>query len=377
MPKDKMLSNYLSSTYDKEKNYESIHSKIRTHEIKKKKLLNIAAVFIAIFILGSAGTSLYANRKWEIIYEEFDRRNVVNIHESINSAVANGYEENLDMDYLYQDGIGIKIDSIILTNDHFEMNVNFKFDNYSEIDSKKLDFGYAIYDENNNIYAVNDRLLYGYEYSANYEKLLAKELGLEYNKRKFLPHTLADSISDSGTIFSEDGTIISKLELSSYTGFTKAQKLYIRIFNPGFSYSDSYYTSNQDVQTDYADFKLSNYEWQFEIDIPEKFYNSEPINLALVQEIEDFELKRAELSETGLLLEIDHSFPTISASKNRNTISIIDELGTTYLIHSYSSKNHKIQCILDINKYDFDKKIYLIIDVPELNIYEKVELIEK
>ena len=46
MPKNSILSNYLSKIYDKEKNLESIHSKIKKHEVNYKKHLNIAAIFI-------------------------------------------------------------------------------------------------------------------------------------------------------------------------------------------------------------------------------------------------------------------------------------------------------------------------------------------
>ena len=55
------------------------------------------------------------------------------------------------MDYLMQDGIGIKINSIILTDDCLDFDITFKFNEEINVDFKNFSFGYAVYDENKNI----------------------------------------------------------------------------------------------------------------------------------------------------------------------------------------------------------------------------------
>lgn len=56
------------------------------------------------------------------------------------------------MDSIAQDGIGIKIDSLLLTDDYVDANITFKFDENVNVDSDKFSLGCAIYDENKNIY---------------------------------------------------------------------------------------------------------------------------------------------------------------------------------------------------------------------------------
>lgn len=62
------------------------------------------------------------------------------------------------MDYIVQDGIGIKIDSLLLTDDYVDANVTFKFDENVNVDSDKFSFGCAIYAENKNIYGIYKRM---------------------------------------------------------------------------------------------------------------------------------------------------------------------------------------------------------------------------
>jgi len=156
MPKNSILSNYLSKTYDKGKNLESIHSKIEKEEITHKKHSNIAAILILTIFISSVGTTIYAMKKRDLFYQEFENRKIGHSN-AVNLALENGLEEQIDMEYLYQDDIGIKIDSILLTNDNLKMNVNFDFKNHSNLDTVNMGFSYAIYDEHNNIYQIFER----------------------------------------------------------------------------------------------------------------------------------------------------------------------------------------------------------------------------
>ena len=48
----------------------------------------------------------------------------------------------------------VKIDSISITDDTFKANINLKLN--KEFDYKMLNFSYAVYDENNNIYFIGE-----------------------------------------------------------------------------------------------------------------------------------------------------------------------------------------------------------------------------
>ena len=49
-------------------------------------------------------------------------------------------------------------------------------------------------------------------------------------------------------------------------------------------------------------FDLTDAKWLFEIDVPEKFYERNTIELKLDKEIPDFEVEKATISQTGLML---------------------------------------------------------------------------
>lgn len=380
MPKNKILSNYLSTTYDKEKNLDTICSKIKTHEIKKKKLLNIAAVLIITIFVGSIGTSIYAKRKWEISYKEFENRGRT-YSEPINLAISNGLEQNLDMDYLYKDGIGIKIDSLLLTNDSFKMNVNFQFEDYSNLDSVNFQFGYAIYDEHNNIYYISERFASGTpSYYQKYRRFLAKELNLINYFWEKLPIPLAHSSNIPYCISSKEGNLILETSFQTPHGFPKTKKLYIRIFDPGFSYAEyKYYYTSKGVEriklVDSENHSLSNSEWQFEINIPDVLYNAEVIDLTFAEKTELFELEKAELSDTGLIINLNLSE---DFSYTREVIfEVVNNSDEVSMMKISSYEEPKLSMYYDLTKDDLKDGIYLHVVIPELNLDKTIQLIKK
>ena len=62
--------------------------------------------------------------------------------------------------YIYKNDIGIKIDTLILTNDYFKINVNFKLPEDIELNTQTFRYGFAVYDENGNIYGIQERMLF-------------------------------------------------------------------------------------------------------------------------------------------------------------------------------------------------------------------------
>jgi len=67
---------------------------------------------------------------------------------NIKDVTERGLVEKIDMDYVVQDDIGVKIDSLYITDNHLEIKTNFVFPKDKEMNSEHFNFGYAIYDEN-------------------------------------------------------------------------------------------------------------------------------------------------------------------------------------------------------------------------------------
>lgn len=374
MDKNEIFKEYILNNYGKDNNYNSIYSKIEKKEKIRKKIVNLVAVLFTIITLGTVSTSIYAKRAWDIEYKEYQNRNINSTRTAVTDAINNNYIEDLNMDYVYQNGIGIKIDSLMITNDYYQMVVNMKLDENTKINSDTFEFGYAVFDENKNIYQVNERNTWGIK-KWQYKKYLSRELGVHYNESKAIPKILANS-SAIDMISSENGNVVFQTSINSFEGLPKSKKIYIRIFDIGFTLVDGY-TENDGrfIITDSEDFELSNYEWQFEIDIPEKFHNRDVIELKLAESIKGFEIEKAELSETGFTLHLKHIYKLIDMTPD--TLNISDKEGNIYHQGSGMSDDYIIKRLFDVNKNDLNKGIYLNINVPEYNISSKVELVKK
>ena len=156
MHKNEILYEYLDNKniINQKENYEMIYSKIQKQNNIKKIINNVAAVIVVAITFGVVTTTIYAKRAWDIEYKEYENR-IVNY---TNASLKNSKIENLNMEYSYQNGIGVKIDSIIKTPDTLLMNINFDIDNFSAINTDSLSFGYAIFDENNQ-YILDERII--------------------------------------------------------------------------------------------------------------------------------------------------------------------------------------------------------------------------
>lgn len=377
MPKNKILDEFISNKYDnREKNYNLIISKINQNIYMKNRIFNIVAVLFIIILVGVTGSSIYAKKSWDNEYKEYKERKIINSKTAISDETKNEYVQNLDMNYIYQDGIGIKIDTLLLTDDCFQIDINFEMTDKEKTDYSAFEFGYAIYDEENTIYAVSERLKYGLGEYLNYKKKLCRELGLKYNDIKSIPVDLAIA-NELNTISIKDGNVSMRLKLDSYNGFTKSEKIYIRIFDIGYALANFIEKDNNKLEiTDAEDFSLSKSEWQFEIGVPNHFYDRISTELKFAENIEDFELEKATLSETGLIVHLKHKYTLIDMLSD--TITVSDEFGNIYNCGAGMSDDYVIKCIFsNLSKNDLGKKIYLNIDIPELNINKRLELVKK
>lgn len=365
------FANSFNSHFDIKQNHSKIIEKINNHDKKEKYAKIISIACLCITILAGTSNNLYAKRKWDIEYKNFSKRPIVKTETTLLES--NNYSINTsNIDYIYHNNIGIKIDSISLTRDYLKLKININIENFQNIDSEKIKFGYAIYDENHNLYGVSDRLSYSNK-KEPYLKKLSKELNLKYNQSKSTP-TILETSSSQEIIYSNNGNIISELNLSSYKNFPNSEKLHIRIFDLGFSLVE-WKEPTDEILTiaESEDFKLSDYEWQFTLNLPESFKNKTSIPVTFSEEIDGFQLQKAILSETALTIELYHNFGIINSIPEK--ISISDDKGNIYYLGTGKSDDNLIQTLINITPETFKNKVFITFDIPEHNIYKKVELL--
>ncbi|MCI8759733.1 MAG: hypothetical protein HFJ34_01175 [Clostridia bacterium] len=345
---------------------------------KYKKWLNVAAVLLIVVLLGTATTNIYAQIKWNIEYKEFENRPIEYGSASIKKAIEEGNEKNIEMDYIYHDNIGVRLDSLFMTDDFFSMNVDFIFPKETPINTDTFTYGYAIYDEQKNVYGIYEGAL-GEIMNQNYWKKLYKEEGIEYNPKDMFPsRPLADNLTGAMVTTSKEGNVIAQVTMQTPREFPKSKKLYIRIFNIGYTMTEYEQKENRYEIVMEEKFKLTQAEWKLEVEVPESFYQRQTVTLKLAKDIQGFELKKLNVTETGtnIIFKMDGFLDLVMAGmgmpqeefeqKMEETIYIVDENGKrygylqnsngTYFDNSYKAK-------FDITKNDLNQRFYLCVKI--------------
>ena len=382
------LKNYLNEEYSKEKNYEKIFFKEKDVIKMKKLMLNSVACVLVLIFVGTISSKIYAKIQWDIKFKEFENRELVTETGEIKENWDEGYSENIDMDYVSHDGISAKINSIAITDDKFNAIVDFKFDENITVDSQRFSFGYAVYDENKNIYEVYTRMHIGsnerYDY---YVPFLYKEIGVDYNKKNIYDTKIGES-TNSGVISAKDRNIIANFNIETTKSFPKSKKIYIILFDLGYTMIQVKEENGVKKIGTTEDFKLSNTEWLFEIDVPEKFYERTNIELKLKDEIAGVNLEKITVTETnltakGTIMDLDKivmNGMNMESDKWKNVRNelfyISDEDGNTYAVDSFATTNEKdgFSVSVPITKSMLNKKLFLNTKVN--GIAYKSEIVE-
>lgn len=373
------LDKELRNIFTKEENVpeqltKTIQKTMSKREEPKNKIIyytirNVAVAMAVITLLGVATPSIYAQIKWNIEYKEFENRPVEYGMASINQAIEQGYEKNIDMEYVYHDNIGVKLDTLMITDEFFSMNLDFVFPKETKINTETFSYGYAVYDENKNVYGVLDvisnldvkEMLKG----NGYWKKLYTEENIPYNKKEIFPRTISDSTQGATVITSKEGNIIAKTSMTTPKEFPRSKKLYIRIFNIG-------YTMNQLSISER--FELTDAEWKLEIEVPENFYQRESVELKLAEDADGFELKKLTVTETGtsIIFKMDGFIDMVMSGRDmekeefeqkmdealyitneeEKRYSYLENDNGTYMNGTYKAK-------FDLNKSDLNQKLYL------------------
>jgi len=394
---DKKLESIFNTEIEVPENVKDIAKNALNNVNKKsiiRKVLNVAAVVLVICLAVTYVPQAYAKIKWEIEYREFKKRAVSYGYSSVREAMENGYEENVDMDYVYKDGIGLKVSKLMISDTDFLAEIKMKIDESVPIATEEMfNYGYAIYDDNNNIYHVCEPIEIGNAKDLTYFKKLYKELGIKYDDNYISKIQIADSSSSGGIQSAQNRELTTEIKLTSSTGFPKSRKLYIRVFNIFNMLIETGKDENgRNKIVDIEKLQISDNEWIIEIDVPEKFYERETIELELKEEVPGVNLVKAVITDTKMsvqigknekLLEIiekgmKQEFDEFRKNINDN-FHIEDEKGTvytcletdTFATNSYGGVNGSFY----INKESKPEKLYLVI--TDGTKIQKIELVQK
>lgn len=365
------------------------HEKKTENKIKSFKWVNVAAILLVIVLLGVSAPNIYAQIKWNIEYQEFENREVEYGSASIKQAIENGYEKNISMEYVYHDNIGVRLDSLMITDEFFSMNIDFIFPKDIPINTESFSYGYAVYDENKNVYGVYEGGIADLKarIKPKYWKKLYQEEKIPYSAKDVFPIQIADYTIGATVITSKEGNLIAQAKMTTPREFPRSKKLYIRIFNIGYTMYE-YNEKNPEMSLSER-FKLTEAEWKLEVEVPESFYHRESISLKLKEEVDGFELKKLNVTETGMnvIFKLDGFLDLVMAGKDMETeefhqkmddaIYITDEKGKRYSYlndenGTYREGTYKAK--FDINKNDLNKKFYLHFTINGQEY--KIELVE-
>ena len=379
---------YLESKYSKEDNYKKILSKEKGVVSMKKRILNIAAIFLVIIIAGVLSTNIYAKIMWNIEFKDYRQLPSKEIKGTLDELKEEGYAEVLNIDYLEQDGIGIKINSILLTDDCLDIDITSKFDEDIDVNSQTFSIGYTIYDENKNIYQIHSRMHLGEKTSKfdNVTLFTYEELGVEYDKKDVYALQLANNGGVTlEEINEEERTINMNITLRAKDKFPQSKKLYIQIFDPGFSMIELGNENGKTNMVNAEDFNLSNSKWLFEITVPEKFYDRNTIELKPESEISGMEFREITISETGMNLtfksqaydELIYKGKDMEHEKflkeMEKMLFVSDKDGNKYNeLNVGSTKEKEVYKInIDANIEDFNKGLYINYNDIKVKLVEK------
>ncbi len=369
--KNKVYDDFSKEKFNQNNNYNAIMYKVKEgKKMKRFKITNIAAVLLFAIIIGSITPMIYAKIQWNVEFKEYQNRPIGESKGSLDEARESDYAEILDMDYVKQDGVSIKPNSILMTDDCFDANITFKFAEDKIVNSETFGFGYAVYDEDKNMYDVYSRMHIGaYEKYDNTVPFLYKELGIECDKKDMYEKILSDS-GNCGVVEvnEEEKSLTANITFRAKDAFPKSKKIYIRIFDLGYFMVDN---ESERKLANAENFKISDAEWIFEIELPEKFYERQSLELKLKDEIPELDVEKITLTELGLVLKFKSQpyFELIQAGKDmkdnfsnatKNMLNITNGEGKIYQeLVSEMLKEDNFKITFDAGKKDLDKKLFI------------------
>lgn len=334
-----------------------------------KKLLIALGVIIALLTIVFIGYKLYDYMDKETRFKEFEKREYVKTEGTL-SYVGDNSSKVENMDYVTQDEIGVKVDSITITDDTFKANVSFKFN--QEFDYRTFSYGYAVYDENNNIYQVFSRMHTGENEKYDYNYIFLNREISGKNSKDIYDNCLSDRSGINKIEQNEsEKTVTTQINMEAREKYPQSKKLYLKIFDLG------YFTADKDENGEMSaeNFNLSDAKWLFEFDVPEEMNQRNTVNLKLnaENEIPNLEIKSITLTESKLVINfkskeyVDFIMagkdmePNEFRTKCDEMLNVTDEEGNKYqdLGGGTTGEENGYKISFNATKNDLSKKLFL------------------
>lgn len=307
-------------------------------KIERKNTIYYKLSRVAMFILslGILGTSVVFAK--DII--NFITSIFTNSTPAIETAIENGYVQNLDMDYVYSNDIGVKAEALVV--DDFNLDISFVYKIESK-DIKEIQLEeYVILTENND-------LVYDSSHSINNKQNISKRVFRTEHTSKIDDTTYKESI-----LFN-----LMKTENSIYSININIKKLKVKKEDNSIYYIDG--------------------NWKFNIKLDENMINSENILYDFINDNNIDEI-HAEMTATEFVIKVKLNIP-ISLNQfydNHNFIlenNLSEKFVPYYIENGYiDSNNMEVGTFTihynNINKYmENIKELKLNININEDNIY--------
>lgn len=298
------------------------------HKEKSTTIMMLKRVAVFILCIGIVtATTVYAKDIINFITSIF-----TNSTPGIDKAVDNGYVQNVDMDFITYNDVGVKVDYLLM-DDH-NLDISFVYKYYGKVINLK-NMKYAsltIKDEENNI------LCFISEDTTNTNVLA----------------TSVDSTSEQQFI---DSTTIRDSLLVNSKEFPRCQTLFLEI-------------SKMTLELD-EEIKNINGNWNFSINIDDKLVTR---NSYEYSSTDNPYIDNVKTSITATSLSIDLQLNTLfdeTTLYTRNAITLKDENNNTYRPTKMLSKNinssepysSTITLLYPISIYDNINKLYLHINL--------------
>ena len=318
---DKMLFDYFDSNKNVP-NYinETIHNTLQKEKKQRNSFNIMKKVAMIIISFGIISTSIvFADDIINFITSMF-----INSTEAIDSAVENGYVQNVNMDYIYDNDIGVKVDALLLDDTNLDISFAYNYQGKEQIDSLQL-YEYTIKDEYDNIlYEFNNELKTDFVYPIYVSR---------YNETVLIENNIyKDSIIYTSTSF--PNTRILKLDIKSFKCISNGT------------------------------YNTVNGNWNIVVNLNEKFIEEES-DVYTFSYNENIQSCSSELTDTSLKINLKfNDLPDKRIIREKDSIILKDLSGKEYRYKILNLNNNEIYLEYDISKYMTNtNKLELIIKI--------------
>lgn len=316
----------------------------------KRKILPCAIIIGIIWAISTIIFYCINGRKINSnIFKEIELKEIsysfLGKDDSLRNSVENGYISSREVQTIYSNDIGCKIEKFIISDTDIYLLISYFYKN-NPIKVNGLKSNIVIYNENKEgicEYFPNDNMKYQSDILKKYNVN-----STNYTLNQIMYNTIHQT---------ENENTSQLFILSGETPFPRSSKLYVNIKDiGGFNKFNQYVTL------------YDNVEWNFELDVPEKFINRTNEEYKLSEEIEDVTMNKIEITDTRAIINY-------TTEKDNIKFRIIDENGKTYnSVYSKKIGDKEFNNYYNLNKNMLTEKMYL--EVSYRDSIKKIELIK-